>query len=194
MLRRDVVVVDGIVDEPVPAGVAVAEIGLAHEFSVRDIDEIVRNRHADLHALDFVAPLVLVRPPDARADSFAGGVDPGTASRIFAKREAAESACFEGIPGVVEIDRVDPAGVEGLREINEDGAEFALVLQLCRAKEDLVDVERLLEVELDARVVLEHLEADSVLPADEFLVGVDADIEMVEEQIVVGAIWAVRSA
>ncbi len=51
-----------------------------------------------------------------------------------------------------------------------------------------------IELELDARAVLQHLEADGVCSADELLVGIDAEIEMVEEQIVVGAIGAVRAA
>ena len=65
-VQRDVVVVDRILDQPVPARVAVAEVGLADELAVRDVDQVVRDRDADLHALDFVAPLILVRPPDAR--------------------------------------------------------------------------------------------------------------------------------
>ena len=51
-----------------------------------------------------------------------------------------------------------------------------------------------MQVELDARVVLEHLEADGVLAAEEFLLRVDANIEVVEEQIVIGAIGSVLAA
>ncbi len=51
-----------------------------------------------------------------------------------------------------------------------------------------------MQIELDARAVLEHLEADGVLAADEFLFGIDANVEMVEEQIVVGAVGTVRAA
>ena len=40
----------------------------------------------------------------------------------------------------------------------------------------------------------EHLEANGIFAADEFLVGIDANIEMVVEQIVVGAVWAVGTA
>src|SRR5580658_10411793 len=55
-------------------------------------------------------------------------------------------------------------------------------------------MQRGVEIELDAGVVVEHLEANGVLPADEFLFGVDADVQMVVEQIVVSAIWTVSSA
>ncbi len=51
-----------------------------------------------------------------------------------------------------------------------------------------------MQVELNARAVLEHLEADGDLSADELLLRVDADIQMIEEQIVVGAIRAVLAA
>jgi hypothetical protein len=45
-----------------------------------------------------------------------------------------------------------------------------------------------IEVDLDARTVLEHAEANGILAAQELLVGIDPHIEMVVEQLVVGAI------
>ena len=96
---------------PVPARVAVAEIGLADELAVGDIDQTVGNGDADLHVLDFVAPLILVGPPDAGALAFAGGVDPRDGRPDPCpnvkppKRPAAD-----GIAGVVEVDGVDVAG------------------------------------------------------------------------------------
>jgi hypothetical protein len=51
-----------------------------------------------------------------------------------------------------------------------------------------------MQVKLNPRVVLEHLEANRILPADEFLLGIDADIQMIEKQIVVGPILTVRAA
>ncbi len=58
------------------------------------------------------------------------------------------------------------------------------------AEQDLVDLQVGVEVELDAGVVLEHLEADRVLAADALLVRIDADVEVVGQQVVVGAIQA----
>ena len=72
--------------------------------------------------------------------------------------------------------------------------ESRSILERGRAEENLVDVERFVQVELDARAVLEHPEADGVLAADELLFGIDADVEMVEEQVVVGAIRPVLAA
>src|SRR5580698_4248389 len=95
-VQRDIVIIDGIMDEPIPAGVAVTEIGFSHELSVGDIDETIWDRYADLHVLNFVAPLIFVRPPDTRSYSFARSVDPGMSGRIFAESETAESAGLDG--------------------------------------------------------------------------------------------------
>ena len=99
-----------------------------------------------------------------------------------------------GDPGVVEVDRVLAPALERLGKVDEDRVQLALVLQLLRAEQDLVDLQVVVEVELDARVVLQHLEADRVLAAEELLVRIDADVEVVGEQIVVGAIAAVLAA
>ena len=86
---------------------------------------------ADVHVLDFVAPLVFVGPPDAGADAFAGGVDPGVAGGIRFEGDAAEAAGGARMAGVVEVDGIDLAGAQGLREIDEDGASgVALVFEL----------------------------------------------------------------
>ena len=90
--------------QPIPTRVAIAEVGLADKLSVRYVSEIVRYGDADLHRLNFVFPLILVRPPDAGAFSLASCEDPWTASRVLAKREAAEAACSLRCAGVVEID------------------------------------------------------------------------------------------
>ena len=68
--------------------------------------------------------------------------------------DAAEAAGLHGIAGVVEVDAVGAAGAEGFGEVDEDGAGIALVLEGGVAEEDLVDVERGVQVELDARAVL----------------------------------------
>ena len=73
------------------------------------------------------------------------------------------------------------------REIDEDGAGVALILERRVVPEDLVDVQLSGQVELDAGAVLEHAEADGVLAGDGFGVGIDADVEVVIEQVVVGA-------
>jgi hypothetical protein len=50
------------------------------------------------------------------------------------------------------------------------------------------------QIELDAPAVLQHLEADGVLPLEELLLRIDANIEVVKQQIVIGAIGSVGTA
>ena len=96
------------------------------------------------------------------------------------------------VAGVVEVDRVDLALLQRLREVDEHGAELALVLQRRVAPSRILSTFSVVDqVELDARVVLQHPEADRVLAADELLLRIDADVEVVGEQVVVGAVRAV---
>ena len=138
-VQRNVVIVDGILHEPVPARVAVAQIGLADKLSVGNIHQAVGNGDADAHVLNFVAPLIFVGPPDTGADVFARGVDPGMAGRILAEGDAAEAAYLRRIAGVVEVNRVFLSGAQRFREVDEDGAGIALVFQRSRAEKNFVD-------------------------------------------------------
>ena len=56
-----------------------------------------------------------------------------------------------------------------------------------------VDLQRWIELELDTRTILQHLEANRVRSADKFF-WVDSQVEVVEEQIVVRLIRSVRTA
>ena len=193
-VERDVVVVDRIVDHPVPSCVAVAQIGLAGERAVRDVHQAVGHRDADLHAFGLVPPLFLVRPPIAGADVLAGGRDPVASRRVFPERKAAESRNGFGHPRVVEVNRVLASGAQRLREVDEDRVQLARVLQRGVPEKNLFDLQIRIEIHLDACVVLQHPEADRVLAADELLDGIDADVEVVGEQVVVGAVRAVLAA
>ena len=51
-----------------------------------------------------------------------------------------------------------------------------------------------MQVELDASVVFQHLEANRVLPTDGFLLGINTDVEVVIKQIIIGAPGAVFAA
>ena len=85
-------------------------------------------------------------------------------------------------------------GLQRFRKVDEDRAVVALVFEFGFAEENLVDGQRGMQVELDAVVVLEHLETNGVLAADRFLFRIDAHVEMVVKQIVVGAIPAIFAA
>ena len=190
-VQRNVVVVDGVVNHPLPAGVAVTQIGLAHELAVGDVHQAVGDGDAELHVLHLVTPLVLVGPPEAGADALAGGEDPRPAGGVLAEGEAAKPAGRLRRSGIVEVNRIGAAGFESFGKVHEDGAQFAFVLERGRAHQDLVHAEVGEEIKLDTSIILEHLEADGVLPGDHLLFRVDAHVQMVEEQIVVGAIPAV---
>ena len=165
-VQRHAVVVDRVLDVPVPARVAVTEVGLAEELPVRHVHQIARNRHSEAHLLDFVAILVLVRPPHAGADVLAGGVDPRPAGRVGPERDAAETAALRGSPRIPERHLVHAASLQPFREIHEHGAGFALVLQIASAERNAVDVQCRGQIELDARRVLQHPEPDGVRAAD----------------------------
>src|SRR5688572_11443757 len=94
----------------------------------------------------------------------------------------------------MERDGVLAARLQRLWEIDEYGIELALVFQRRRSKQDALDRHVRVEVELDARVVFEHLEADAVDARDALSLRIDADVEMIEKQIVVGAIASVTAA
>ena len=113
---------------------------------------------------------------------------------ILPESDAAEPRRLDRIPGVVEVDRVHASGAQRLREVHEHGSKLARVFQRDALEEDLIDLQRGVQIELDPRAVLEHPEPDGVLPADELLLRVDAHVEMVREQIVIGAIRSVLAA
>jgi len=94
----------------------------------------------------------------------------------------------------MKIDGILLAGMQSLGEIDEDRAVIAFVLQFRRAEQDLIDVQRRVQVELNARVVLQHLEADDDFSAQILLLRIDANIQVVKEQIVVRSILPVLAA
>src|SRR6266550_1992799 len=192
--QRDVVVVDRVVDRPVPPRVAVAEIGLAGERAVGDVHQAVRHGDADLHALRLVPPLFLVRPPVAGADVLARSCDPVASRGVLLERETAESRNRFGRPRVIEVNRILASGAQRLREIDEHRVELARVLQRGIPEQDFIDLQIRVQIHLDARVVLQHPEADGVLAADELPRGIDADVEVIGEQVVVGAVLPVLAA
>ena len=194
MFSETLYVVDRILDLPVPARVAVAEIRLAGEPAVGDVHEIARDGDAEIHPFDFVAPLILVRPPDAGALALARRGDPGPPGRIRRERHPAEASLLARHARVVELDRIRAPGPQRLGKVHPDRVEFAIVFQRRRAEEDLLDGEVGVEVELDPRVVLEHLEANRVHAADRLLFRIDPDVEVVGEEVVVRAVAPVLAA
>ena len=83
--------------------------------------------------------------------------------------------------------RVLGARFQVLWEVDEDCASVAPVVEPASVEKYLVDFEGGMQIELNAFAVAKHSEADRVLALKKFFVRVDTDIQMVEEQIVVGA-------
>src|SRR5215469_16890795 len=129
-VQGNIVVIDRIMYPPIPSRVAIAEVRLAHELSIRHIDQSVRDRDTDLHILDLVAPLLLVRPPNACPYAFARGVNPGVTCGILPESKTTEPARLGGGTGVVEVNGIGLAGTQCLREIDKNRPGVALVVKL----------------------------------------------------------------
>src|SRR5215813_11851554 len=67
-------------------------------------------------------------------------------------------------------------------------------MQSSGIEQNFVDVQSLGKIELNASVLLQHLDANRILTADKFLFRVDPDVEVVGEQIVVSAIRPIGAA
>ena len=61
-------------------------------------------------------------------------------------------------------------------------------------EEDPVNLEVGEQIDLHPRVVVEHPEADRVPAADELPIGIDANVEVVGQEVVVGAVAAVLAS
>mgnify|MGYP001286971208 CR=1 FL=1 len=93
--------------------------------------------------------------------------------------------------GVVEVDAVLLPGLELPRKVDKHRVQLTSVLKRLPLQEDLVDGEVTVQIELDPLVLTQHAEADRVPAAKRPGLRVYADIEMVVQQVVVGAIAAV---
>jgi hypothetical protein len=116
------------------------------------------------------------------------------AGRIFAESDGAKSTRFYRMTRVVEVDGVLSACFQGLWEVDEDCACIAPVAEPTPVEKYFVDLQSGMQIELDAFAILKHPEANGVFALKIFFVRVDTDIEVVEEQIIVGAIGPVSAA
>src|ERR1700729_1588846 len=81
----------------------------------------------------------------------------------------------------------------GLRGVAKHRGALALILQYRAAQRNLVDPRWLFEFGSNARPILQHLEANRIRSIYVFLVRIDAEIEVIKEQIIIGAIGSVRT-
>src|SRR6185437_11213064 len=124
----------------------------------------------------------------------ARGVNPRPSLRVFVENKSAEPSFRQRTSRVVEIDRVGLPGPQRLRKIHEHRSRVALILQRRLAKKDLVNLERVVEVKLNARPILQHLEANRILAADRLCVRINTNIQVVIQQIVIGSIRPISAA
>ena len=80
-----------------------------------------------------------------------------------------------------------------VRKIDEHCTEIAFVFERGSAQKNLVHIETRVQVDLNARVGFQHVETKRVFPADELPFRINANIEMVVEQIVVCPVRSVGS-
>ena len=85
----DVVVVDRIGDEPLERRRAVGVVRRAAQTAVRDVRHRIGNRDRDALAVRLVGQQILVRPPDARAESLDRRRDPPVAEAVALPDQAA---------------------------------------------------------------------------------------------------------
>ncbi len=190
-VQRDAVVVDGIMNLPVPAGIAVAEIGLTANLPLETSVQAVGNRDPQAHILDLVAQLFLVSATRSGPGALAGRGDPGPSGRVGGEGNPAPAPLARRLSGKIEVDGGRLVLLQSSGKINETSADYPGVRQLPAAADDLLDLQFRFQVELDAGVVLEHLETDRVLSAPRPGCWIDPKIEIVGEKIIVRPVGAV---
>src|SRR3546814_13991485 len=71
-IDRNIVIVDGIAHEPVPAGVPVRKQFFSPALAIGYVHQTVGTAYAAEHAVGFFALVIFVGPPEAGAGSLAG--------------------------------------------------------------------------------------------------------------------------
>src|SRR5262245_16193721 len=116
------------------------------------------------------------------------------AGRVFAKADTAKPPCLLRITGVIEIDGIYGVFLKRRGKVHEDSPQFARIFQFGRAEQDFVYIEIGEQVELDSRIIPQHLETDRIFSADELLLRINANIQLVGEQVVVGPPVTIRAS
>ncbi|MBV6504871.1 MAG: hypothetical protein ILNGONEN_00426 [Syntrophorhabdaceae bacterium] len=180
--------------KPIPARVAIAEFSFILKAAIGHHHQVRRRRNADPHAVDFIRLLIFVRPPQARARALAGRVNPRIPQRVLLERNAAETPGFLRMPGIMKIDAVSLAGFQPFGKIDKHGVELACVLQRLAVEQNAVDLHVVKQIDLNALIIREHFKPDRVESGKIFLCYAQAHVEIIKQQIIVGAIWPVAAA
>src|SRR6185369_2298156 len=136
------------------------------QATIRDGHQILRHGHADLHtAIGFVSTVILVGPPDARADSLARRNDEWLAEIVSAPRYAPDPRRILTDSWHAFIKHLDLI-FDSLRQLllkhYPVDVSFTLEFELLVAVCDLRDCQRRLQVDLHLAAGFESLESDLV--------------------------------
>ena len=113
---------------------------------------------------------------------------------VFAEADAAKPPGFLRRTGVMKLNGLHGAFLQWRGKIHKDRPQFARVFQFGRARQNFVYVQVGKQVQLNARVFLQHFEADRIFAADRLLFGINTDVQVIRKQIVVGTPRAVFPA
>ena len=194
-IQRDAIAVDRVSYFPVPLRVTVAQILFACQPPIGDCHQRIRHGNGDIHALlRLVLPLVFAWPVDIASVILIRGKDPRTPLRIGLEAHSAEPSLGLRRAGIVEVDGVGLSSVQRLRKVDKHRAGIPGVDQFFLAQHDLLDHQNLAEIELNARAVGQHLEAHGIHAGNGLAYRIDANIEVVVEQIVVRSVRPVGPA
>ena len=198
-VHRDVVVVDRVDDEPFVGGGSVGVTGGAAQSAVRDIEQRVGNGDRDALAVGLIGVDVLVRPPNAGAQSFVGGHDPGAREAVAAPDEPSIPGRANGdgrLAVIIDGDRFSGAPPLRRDERDEEGIAIAPGAQLESVLHDAVDDERHLQIDLHLAPerVLEHTIRDRIMAGDAAVDRMHLDVQVVEGDVPPRALGRVRAA
>ena len=130
------------------------------------------------------ASVVLVRPPDARAEPLVGGRDPACRPRLSVLPDEAavprRTLRRARLAVIVDGDRLLRRRALRRDERDEERVAVAPVREPLAVLHHAVDLERHLQVDLHLRRRLEHAIGDPVPAADAAVARADGDVQVVE--------------
>ncbi len=167
----DAVVVDRVRDLPMErARLLVGVVLVLLQPAVRDGSQRLRNCHPDIHAtVRFVIAVILVRPPDARANTLARRRDERVALLILAPRETTapwRARTLAGTAFVEHLHFVFSAGGDTLVQLHPIDVAFTFELHLAAAVHNARDLQWRLQIDLHAIATGQRLERDQVRTLD----------------------------
>jgi hypothetical protein len=187
---RDVVIVDRAGDEPLIGNPAVRSSLDAPKPPIGDRLEGIRDGQHHPLAVRLVDLGILSGPPDAGAQSLAGGGDPGASIGVPGPDEPSIPGRPLSDPRLSAV--VDPEGPVRPLLLTGGGQEEGVPLppkpQLSPVLHHAVDVERLLEVDLHSARLADHAVSNPVPAANRAVGGIKPHVQIVKGHVPPGAL------